>query len=404
MGYTNGFALDNCLKCSICVSSCPVVRVTEKYAGPKQNGPDLERFRLGEAESVHPSVGYCLNCKSCDVACPSGVNISAMITRAKGNLVKREGAPLRDHVLGRAELVGKLSSLAPGIVYWACNNKLLRWMGQKSLGINSEIRFPRYAKKTFYDLFRANKPAPSERKVVYFPGCYVLYNTPEVGMALVKVLAKNGIEVVVDNFKCCGLPLVANGLLDVSKANAEKNSLIMKSYVDKGYKIITSCPSCNLTLRSEYVELFGLNGTTNLSESIYDVFEYLQLLAEQGELNVEFSPVPLKLGYHQPCHLKAQGVGIPSKEILSLIPDLKVEELNSGCCGHSGSYGFKQEKYSISMEIGQDLAQAIKEKGYKQALTECGMCQLKIKNMTGVEVYHPIQAVEQAYRLRTALK
>lgn len=404
MGNTNEFALDNCLKCSICVSSCPVVRVTEKYTGPKQNGPDLERFRLEAAEAVHPSVGYCINCKSCDVACPSGVNISAMISRARGNLVEREGAPLRDKVLGRAELVGKLSSLAPDIVYWACSNKLLRWMGQKLLGINREISFPRYAKKTFYDLFSANKPAPSERKVVYFPGCYVLYNTPEVGMALVQVLAKNGIEVITDKFNCCGLPLIANGLLDVAKVNAEKNSLRMQSYVDQGYKIITSCPSCNLTLRSEYKELFGLNGTSSLSENIYDVFEYMQFLAEQGELNTKFIPVPLKLGYHQPCHLKAQGGGIPSKEILNLIQDLQVQELDAGCCGQSGSYGFKQEKYSISMEIGQDLVQAVQKMGSRQVLTECGMCQLRIQNSTGVEVFHPIQAVAQAYGLETSLK
>ncbi|GAB6153269.1 anaerobic glycerol-3-phosphate dehydrogenase subunit C [Desulfosporosinus burensis] len=404
MGYTNEFALDNCLKCSICVSSCPVVRVTEKYAGPKLNGPDLERFRLEAAEAVHPSVGYCTNCKNCDVACPSGVNISAMISKARGNLVDREGAPLRDKVLAHAGLVGKLSSLAPDMVNWACSNKNLRWMGEKLFGINREIPFPRYVKKTFYDLFRANKPAPSERKVVYYPGCYVLFNTPEVGMALVQVLAKNGIEVVVDNFSCCGLPLIANGLLEKAKVYAEKNSQKLQSYVDQGFKIITSCPSCNLTLRSEYKELFGLNVTSCLSEHIYDVFEYMQLLAEQGELNTKFIPVPLKLGYHQPCHLKAQGCGIPSIEILKLISDLQVEELDAGCCGQSGSYGFKQEKYSISMEIGQDLVQAVKNMGSRQVLTECGMCQLRIQNSTGVEVLHPIQAVAQAYGLGTSLK
>ncbi len=395
MGYTNEYALDNCIKCSICVSNCPVVRVTDKYAGPKQNGPDLQRFRLEESAAVHPSVGYCTNCKTCDVACPSGVNISAMITRARGNLTAREGISLRDRILAHAELVGKLCSSAPGLANWACGNQALRWIGEKLAGINREIPFPRYAKNNFYAAYRLSIPVPSKQKVIYYPGCYVLYNAPEVGMALVQVMAQNGIEVVVDEFNCCGLPLIANGLLDEAKVYAERNIRKLQGYVEQGYQIITSCPSCNLTLSAEYQELFDLGG--QLSGQIFDVFQYLLLLAGEGKLSTNFNPLVIRTAYHQPCHLKAQGCGVPSVEVLKLVPGLRVEDLDAGCCGQSGSYGFKQEKYGISMEIGNNVFEAVKDSGTPQVLTECGMCQLRIHHGTGAKVYHPILALAQAY-------
>ncbi len=400
MTNADRYALDNCIKCSICVSHCPVAAITDKFAGPKQNGPDLERFRLEGAAVAHPSVGYCSNCKNCDVACPSGVNISAMNCLAKGEFVGRGGASLRDRLLARAELMGKVCRLAPAVVNWSGKNKILRRLGQKFLGVSAEMTLPRYAGRTFYELYKINnnikKQDSGKQKVVYYPGCYVNYNTPEVGLAVIDVMARNGIRVVVDKFNCCSLPLVSNGLLKEAGSYAQRNINQLQNYLDLGYSVITSCPSCNLTLRREYQELFGFY-TTHLNEKVYDVFEYLQILLQQGELDINFKPLPLRTGYHQPCHLKAGGCGVPSLEILRLIPGLQVYDLDAGCCGLSGSYGFKSEKYPISMEIGRELFHTVNASGVKQVITECGMCGLQINHGTGVAVYHPIQLLAEAY-------
>ncbi|MBM7856110.1 glycerol-3-phosphate dehydrogenase subunit C [Desulfohalotomaculum tongense] len=404
MNKTNELALDNCIKCSICVTHCPVAKVTDKFAGPKQNGPDLERFRLEEPLAVHPSIEYCSNCKNCEVACPSGVSISTMNCRAKGEYVAKNGAPLRDRLLANVELMGDFARLMPGLVNWGGKVKLFRELAERIFNISADMTLPQYASKTFYELYRENKPPVSAKKVVYFPGCYVTYNTPEVGLALVKVMAHNGVEVLVEEFNCCGVPLIANGLLADAKNNARNNMRKLEKYIDAGYQIVTSCPSCNLALRREYGELFDMEKAHRLAEQVIDVFEYLQVLAENGELKTDFKHLSLTVGYHQPCHLKAVGCGVPSKGILDLVPGVEVNDLDAGCCGLSGSYGFKKEKYAISQEIGRQLFQAVKKKGLNRVITECGMCQLQIHHGTGAEVYHPIQVLAEAYGLGSDIK
>lgn len=398
MSKTERLALDSCIKCSICVSHCPVARVTDKFAGPKQNGPDLERFRLEEPTAIHPSVGYCTNCKNCDVACPSGVSISTMNTKAKGEYVKQNGAPLRDQLLARVALMGKASRLAPSIVNRLGKVKFLRALGQTFFGVSQDMILPQYAKKTFLQLYKPSKQAGAKRKVLYYPGCYVNYNTPEVGLALVEVFNHNGIEVAVDVFECCGLPIMANGLLDLAEVHARKNIAKLEQYIQQGYVVVTTCPSCNLTLRQEYQELFGMD-TKLINANIFDAFEYLNELNQQGELKTDFQEVPSTLGYHQPCHLKSAGCGIPSLQTLRLIPGLKAIDLDAGCCGLSGSYGFKKEKYPISQEIGQNIKRAVEELGVQEVTSECGMCQLQIAHVTGAQVHHPLQILAKAYGL-----
>ncbi|AQS58865.1 anaerobic glycerol-3-phosphate dehydrogenase subunit C [Desulforamulus ferrireducens] len=388
-------ALDNCIKCSICVTHCPVAKVTDIFAGPKQNGPDWERFRLEEPTAVHPSIGYCSNCKTCDVVCPSGVNVSTMNAKAKGEYVALHGAPFRDMILARVELLGKASRLAPSLVNWLAGNKPLRLLGEKFMGVSSQMTMPKYARQTFLQMYQPKKIANSKDKVVYFPGCYVNYNTPEVGLALAEILARHGIELTVEQFNCCGLPLIANGFLDVAKAYAQKNLSKLQQYVQQGYRIITTCPSCHLSLSREYQELFALD-TSQLNDQIFDAFEYLNMLKQEGKINLELSRVNRRVGYHQPCHLKAIGSGIPSLETLRNIPGLEVTELDAGCCGISGSYGFKKEKYQISQEIGQNIRQAVEELSVDEVITECGTCQLQVQHLTGAEVYHPMLLLAEA--------
>ncbi|MBC9785705.1 anaerobic glycerol-3-phosphate dehydrogenase subunit C [Heliobacterium chlorum] len=394
--------LDNCIKCSICVANCPVVKVTDKYAGPKQNGPDLERFRLDEPRAVHPSIEYCSNCKTCDVVCPSGVNVSAMNCKAKGEYVALHGAPIRDQVLGRVELICKAAQIAPALVNWAANVKPFRAIGEATFGVAADMPFPRFASRTFLQQYKPKKINNPKGKVLYYPGCYVNYYTPQVGLALAEVFAHNGIEMVVDSFNCCGLPTVSNGLTEVAKGYARNNVAKLNSYIEKGYKIITTCPSCNLTLRQEYHELFDMD-TVRINNETYDAFEYLLMLHEAGKLDTRLKALPQRFGYHQPCHLRSVGFGIPSLEILRLIPQLEVHNLEAGCCGLSGSYGFKKEKYPISQEIGQNVVQAIQEAGVTQNITECGMCQLQINHLSGLPIHHPIQLLAEAYGLPSYL-
>jgi glycerol-3-phosphate dehydrogenase subunit C len=390
------YSLDNCIKCSICTAHCPVAGVTGAFAGPKLNGPDLERFRHLGLAAVHPSIAYCSNCKSCDVACPAGVGVSAMNCRARAEYASEKGLPLRDRLLARAELAGKLCGLAPGLVNRALRWKPLRQVGEKTMGISAEMTFPRFAAKSFKNLSKAARSFSSRRKVVYFPGCYVNYNRPQVGLAVIDVLQRSGIQVLWGEFGCCGLPLISAGQPAAARKYARRNMEAIQKYALSGYPVLTSCPSCSLTLGREYAELFG-PAFSMPGGMVTDVLEFLLDLRQKGELNTGFTRLAITAGYHQPCHLRAAGRGSPSRDLLELVPGCRLEDLDAGCCGLAGSYGFKKEKYGISMAIGGDLFAAIRSAGYGRLVTECGMCRLMILHGTGVQALHPVEILAGSY-------
>ncbi len=390
--------LDRCIKCGICTANCPVANNSEAFSGPKHMGPELTRFSLDKKNSLEEQVDYCCNCRSCELACPSGVKVSLLNACYKSEWkAGREKGSLRDNMLGRPELLAKLGSFHVGLTNFILGQQLTKSTLEKTLAISKHRSFPTYREESFDRWFRQRKPFTSDKKVVYFAGCYTNYNQPEVGRSVVQILERNGYQVIVPEQNCCGLPLVGNGYLDAAQEKAEKNLNSFLPYVSDGYKVIASCTSCGLTLKSDYEELFGLDNAKVFAANVYDFSEFLLELKEQGQLDTRFKPLPLKLAYHTPCHLKAQGIGQPSLDVLRMIPGLEVVDLDQGCCGLSGSYGFKKEKYAVSMNIGQNLFNKMREFNPDYGVTDCGGCGLQISHGTGKEVLHPAVLVAKAY-------
>jgi len=102
--------------------------------------------------------------------------------------------------------------------------------------------------------------------------------------------------------------------------------------------------------------------------------------------------------YHAPCHLRAQGIGLPSLELLRLVPGVQVEDLDAGCCGISGNYGYKAENYDRSMKIGENLFNAIKESRVDTVLTDCGTCRNQISHGGQVKAKHPMTILAESYK------
>jgi glycerol-3-phosphate dehydrogenase subunit C len=123
-------------------------------------------------------------------------------------------------------------------------------------------------------------------------------------------------------------------------------------------------------------------------------------LLDEGKLNTDFKTLNLKLAYHAPCHLKSQGIGRPWLRLLRAVPGIEIEEIKADCCGMAGTYGFKKEKYSISMGIGRELFEGIKAYQPQAVITECGSCQLQIEHLTQLRTLHPAEILHAAYRLR----
>lgn len=423
-GANKAINLDACIKCSACTARCPVAGVYPQFPGPKAVGPDAERFRL-EGVNFNPLIlNYCSNCKSCEVACPSGVNVTGMISaarrksRGKGGYQERWQHRLRSWILGRAELLGKMGTLWPELFNTVLKQIFVRMLMEQMVGISRKAPLPAY-QKTFRHLSTSGHfqlpadlsseatsslqlPVGNWRKVLYFPGCYATYNEPATAQAVVKILEYNGFEVIVPKFKCCGVPLEANGQFARAEANIQYNLSLMQVYLDQGLPLLTACTSCGLALKEEYPKAKA-PGVERIGRQTYDLFEFLWELHEKGELREDFRPVSTSLGYHAPCHLKAQGIGTPSVRLLRLIPGVRIDDIEGGCCGMSGSYGFKAEKYDLAMEIGNPLFEkvqdGVRQGEFKEMVTECGVCKVQIEHGSGVPTRHPVWILLEAYGL-----
>ena len=390
---------DRCIACTTCTVVCPVAQATPNFLGPRMIGPAHERFRLaglGEDLSLH----YCANCKNCDISCPHDVPVSAFIMRARNQSGpsaqgQSRASVLRDWILAHGAVMGRwLRPIPASLKNFGLHLPLTR-TALDCLGIAQKAPLPDFAPKTFRTLFRDYRQrADLPRDVVYFPGCYVDMYDQASGLDMVKVLNRAGYRVILpDGFTCCGLPMVANGFWQDAKKCAATNMQELANWHDKGTPVLTGCPSCALMVKEDYLEYFPELAPTQ--PVLVDACEFLLECIDKKELSLDqATPAgdPHVL-YHAPCHLRAQGLGLPGLELLKRTPGLRVEYANAGCCGIAGSYGFKKDKYPIAMQVGSPLFEAIRRSNAPLCASECGTCRMQMRHGSGKEARHPISII-----------
>ena len=181
---------EQCIKCTVCTVYCPVVPVNPNYPGPKQAGPDGERLRLKRGEFFDEALKYCLNCKRCEVACPSNVKIGDIIQLARINYSKKK-PKLRDIMLANTDIVGTMSSAFAPIVNTTLSLKPVKSLMDGVLKIDHRRTFPKYSGQKFETWFKRDA-APSQdgyrNHVSFFHGCYINYNYPQLGKDVVSVM------------------------------------------------------------------------------------------------------------------------------------------------------------------------------------------------------------------------
>ena len=357
----------------------------------------MARFHLDERLGLETQVDYCCDCRTCEQVCPAGVKISLLNTCYKDDLGAREGHKLRDKLLARPGMMARLSSLHTGATNYMLGNRLVRATLDRGLGIHRERALPAYSRENLRKWFRRRQSASTPNKVVYFPGCTAEYNLPEIGRSVIGVLERCGYQVILPPPNCCGLPLAANGLLDDAIRMARENLDHLLPYVQQGYPVIVSCPTCGLALKNDYDQVYNLEQARLLASHVYDFSEWFLIRHQQETVDTGFRPLVLRVAYHTPCHLKAQGIGQPSLEVLRLIPDLQVIEVDEGCCGMSGSFGFKKEKYRLSLEIGARLFDRIREIAPDLVTSDCSSCCSQIAHATGIGAVHPAILIDRVF-------
>jgi glycerol-3-phosphate dehydrogenase subunit C len=409
---------DLCVKCNICTSACPVVAVTDLFPGPKYVGPQAQRFRDPSASSPDHSLDYCSGCGVCTLVCPHGVKVMEINTAAKAELRARQlrRNPLdlhlwRNWLLGRNELLGKLGGPIAPIANAVVGFKPARWLMEVALGIDHRAPFPTFHFRTFrhwfFDVYqRTRRPTPpGAAKVAYFHGCAANYYEPEVGYAIVAVLEHNGYEVLLPEQVCCGLPMQSNGDFRGARRNAHANLRMLSPYAEQGIPIVVGGTSCGLELKSDYQELLGIHTpeARALADHVYDINEFLWLEYEAGRLKTDFIALDRYMPYHTSCHQKLHRIGQPALDLLGLVPGLTVEEMVVDCCGITGTYGYKHEKYDIAHAVGKPLFDRVIATGASQAICDNETCRWNIAAETGIRVVHTAQVLAEAYGLVKAL-
>ncbi len=414
---------DSCYKCSTCDTNCPVAEVDDDFPGPKFQGPEQWRLKQSDEDyEVDDSVMDCSNCMRCDNACPSGVPLSQMHNTARGEYVSNQLSKTsleywRNRMLANYRATAWFASKVPKLANFAMNFGPARWVLEKTMGVTSEREFPAFASETFREWWdargaagtsrerarasrdRRGDPADADKKVAYFHGCYSNYNTPEVGKAMVRVFEYFGYEVVVPDQKCSGTPMFANGMLADARRHAEVNVSSFADLVDEGYDAIASCTSCSMALRQEYPELFDIDGIEEVASHTFESVEYLRIHEDlrgeireaeiDGELADEFA-------YHAPCHARNQGLEHQAVEVFRELDGVGVEDVGDSCSGISGTYGWKEEKYEKSMEIGDDMFDHMEDAEGDTGMTECPTCAMQMEHGTGYEIRHPLELLEAA--------
>jgi glycerol-3-phosphate dehydrogenase subunit C len=240
--------------------------------------------------------------------------------------------------------------------------------------------------------------------VVFFHGCYLNYNRPDVGRKIRDLLTYLGCRVVMPRQTCCGLPALGNGDVDIARKFAQVNARELVSWINKGYKILYACTSCGLTLTHDYPETLRIPEGRKIAENTYNVHEFIASGVEDGTLTVEFGPVDRHVAYHIPCHLRALGIGYPAARLFEKIPDLKFHILDEDCCGLSGSYGFKKKNEGTAAALGEIAANAIRAVEPDALVSDCGACKMQLGHFTGLPALDPSEIIIESLRPRAPKK
>ncbi|MTJ84049.1 MAG: anaerobic glycerol-3-phosphate dehydrogenase subunit C [Telmatospirillum sp.] len=395
-------SLDNCLKCSDCNTVCPMLAANPAYPGPKHLGPELERLRREGLPCDSDWLEYCLGCHRCDLACPNQVNVSELIAAAKARHSKTGIRKFRDFWFARPALLGRMLSIVPALTNVLLGAKVARFGMGKVMKITDKRRFPPYARPNL-DLPKTT--GGKAGKLVFFPGCAIRYNQPDLAAKVAQVLNRNGFDTEVRDAGCCGVPALANGDGVEARQRAAANVEELSRAVREGARIVTACPSCGHMLKAGMADLLSddpaLEGKArDVARNTYDLAELLMSRSDDGALDTAFARRDMKLAYHSPCHQLSQGIGRPWFHLLRQVPGIAIEDLDAGCCGMSGTFGFKEEKYPASMAVGQRLFDRVAETRPEMVVTECATCRMQIEHGTGVRAIHPVEILLEAYGQR----
>jgi Fe-S oxidoreductase len=362
---------------------------------------DLKLLTSDEFKAV---ADLCVHCHACRLECPAGVDIPRLMRESKGAFVAANGLSLAGWAMTRLDLLGALAAMAAPAANWALANRPMRWLFEKTLGIAQGRKLPQVATRSFLRrAARRRLTRPSRRrgqKVLYFVDVYANYFDPQLAEAMVAVLEHNGLSVYVHpEQKQAGMASIACGRLDYARKLAEHNVAILADAVRQGYHVVATEPAAALCLTHEYPQLIDDDDARLVAANSSEAGSFLWKMHTLGQLQLDFKPLNLTLGYHTPCHLRALGVGSPGENLLGLIPGMRLHHVESGCSGMAGTFGLLHENYRSSLRTGLKVITRLRDPNLQAGATECSTCKMQMEQGTTKPTMHPIKLLALSYGL-----
>jgi FAD/FMN-containing dehydrogenase/Fe-S oxidoreductase len=347
---------------------------------------------------LYEVMDLCLECKGCKAECPANVDMAKMKYEFLHHYYQANGLPLRNRLFGRIADLNALGARVPALANRLTNLPLSRWLLEQVAGIDRRRPLPALAAQTFEQWFRRRTgPAAAPRgEVVLFHDTFVNYNTPGIGEAAVQLLEAGGYRVVLIDRKCCGRPMISKGMLAEAREHARYNVERLHPYAARGVAIVGLEPSCLLTLRDEWVDLLRTDEARTVARQSVLLEQFLLRERERG-LELPFVRHGRQALLHGHCHQKALVGTAPTVAALTWA-GYAVSEIDSGCCGMAGSFGFEREHYDVSIALGnRRLAPAVKAAPADTEVIAPGIsCRQQIEHLAGRRAKHPVEALWQA--------
>lgn len=414
---------DLCHGCRLCFKFCTAFP-TLFAAIDQHDDQDSARMTPAEQDQV---VDECFNCKLCYVNCPYipgqhewELDFPRLMLRAEQVLHRERRRPvaarLTDQALGRTDLAGKVNTALAPVV-----NKVVdtpggtgRKLMEKVAGIASERVLPPYARQRFSTWWRKRRRDGAEGvmparqgSAIVFPTCIVEYQTPQVGKDLVRVYERNGIECSLPSGQvCCGAPWLHSGDVANFRKQGRKNVAVLAGAIREAQQrgdqpaVVVPQPTCGYVLKYDYKGYIGGADAELVAEHTYDTSEYLMKVhkGEGTELDRTFTgEVPAEVTYHAPCHLRAQNIGLKSRELVKLTG--AKTKVVAECSGIDGTWGYRKHNYAASRQVARKMGAAIDKAGGDVVVGDCHLANGGIVQETGRTPQHPLSTIARAYRI-----
>ncbi|MGW0892819.1 FAD-binding and (Fe-S)-binding domain-containing protein [Saccharopolyspora sp. NPDC002578] len=408
-------AADRCMNIGLCRKSssgvmCPSYMATTKEEDATRgranalvkalSEPDPKRA-LGD-ERLHEVLDLCLMCKACKSECPLGVDMAKLKSETLSHHHDEHGVPLRSRVFGSIRALNRLGAATAPLSNLPGRIPVLRKLMRRALGITEHRPLPRFERRHLGSWFRGRRVRERAPRgpILFLADSFTTYTEPAIGRAAVELLERAGYEVRLVDEGCCGRSSLSKGLVDDAKAKARD---LVSRLAGSDAPIVGCEPSCVLTLRDETLSLLPDDpAARDVAGRVRQIEEVLSEAIDAGdlELSEDTWPARRRVLFHGHCHQKAEVGTAATVGLLRRIPQAAVEEVDAGCCGMAGSFGFEAEHYEMSMTVGSDrLFPAVRAEPATTIIAATGVsCRQQIAHGTPREAHHPLELLHASLK------